>query len=196
VGVGALSASRFGRRDAGGFADVYHTLWRRAYGNVRVQVLPGADVLPVTDVGVEIFQGLAGGWEPSVGYRFMTFENTDVHITSASAARFLGPWYSRVRLSHATSGNLADGSLSAAGLLRRYLVTDDATQFVEAGAGVGGEAVTTGVGAIDVRRTSFVTVSGQRYVRRTLGLGATITHATFEGIPRRTGASVSLLARW
>lgn len=191
---------RFGTWEGAAAVDAYRTLWRRAYGNVRVQLAPGADALPRHDVSAELFQGLAGGWEPSVAVRRMAFASETVDFAAASLGRFVGPWYARGRATWVPRRGGADaGSVSA--LARRYLggATD---AYLEASAGSGGEAVTlapatAGAGpVVEVRRTTFVSVGAQWHLGAHLGASASASVNTFAGVPTRRGGSVGAVVRW
>ena len=189
----ALTATRFGLRDAGGAAEAYWPAWRRAYVNARLQVLPGAAVLPRVDILAEAYQGLPGGWEISAGYRRMAFLGAGVDLWSASAARYAGSWYLRSRLTLVPqAGRLgASGSL----LARRYLRSD--LDLVELQAGVGREVVVIGAGpVVDVRGTRFVAARAQVEIARGFALAVAATVNDQKGLPTRRGLTVSVTHRW
>ena len=194
VTAGVLRARRFDRRNDAGFADAYHTLWRGAYGNMRVQLAPGAGILPRTDMSGEIYQSLARGWEVSAGYRHLVFATERVGIAGATVGHSTGRWYARGRVTQAFSSAPTDAPVSIAGLVRRSLARREG--HLELSAGTGGEAVTTGAALVDVRRTSFVTAGAQLYFTSALGANVGGSVANLEGIPRRVGGQVTALARW
>lgn len=189
----ALTATRYGLKDGGAAADVYWNAWRRAYVNARLQILPGAAVLPRVDALVEAYQGLPRGWEVSAGYRRMAFLGTGVSLWSASAAKYAGYWYVRSRLTVVPQAGRVGAS---AGLLaRRYLRSD--LSLVELQGGVGREVVVLGAGpVVDVRPTQFVAGRAQVEVARGLALAVTATLDAQEGLPNRRGITVSVLHRW
>jgi YaiO family outer membrane protein len=174
--------------------DAYRTLWKNAYGNVRAQVAPDATVIPETDIGIEIFQGIGRGWEGSVGARRMAFTATTVSIGALSLGRFVGPWFLRGRVTQPFSEGADESTASVSGLLRRQL--DERQGFVEISAGTGGEAVTTAVSSVEVRSTSFVSAGAQKYFTRTFGTSISASVVNFQGIPRRTAGVISVLSRW
>jgi YaiO family outer membrane protein len=194
IAAGFIQTQRFGIDDPAGFLDVYRTLWKNAYGNARAQFGPDAVVIPRTDVALEVFQGFGRGWEASAGARRMAFASTTVGIGAVSLGRFVGPWFVRGRLTQPFTSGSDENTASVAGLLRRQL--DERQGFVEVSAGRGGEAVTTGASNVDVRSTSFVSASAQKYFTRHLGANLSASLVNFQGIPRRSGGTVGLIARW
>jgi len=92
-----IRASRWDKWDNALMLDGYLDLWRRAYGNLRVQTAK-AVVLQRMDYIAEIFQGIGTGWEVSGGYRLMQFADKDEHVIILSVGKFIKSWYLRERL--------------------------------------------------------------------------------------------------
>ncbi len=119
----AFRAQHFSVWNTGLLADIYRDLFPSNYVNVRFQVSPEADFLPQTDLLIEDYQMLGSGWEGSLGYRIMNFENTDVDIGKIGLGRYWGNWYGRGVyrriIKPSATGNVY--SLS----LRRYLGNSD-----------------------------------------------------------------------
>ncbi len=96
VAVGYIRAKRWNKWDDALYMDAYWDLWRKAYGNFRIQTAE-AGVLPRMGYSLEIFQGIGSDWEISAGYRLMQFPSDDVSIFIVSAAKYSGPFYLRER---------------------------------------------------------------------------------------------------
>jgi YaiO family outer membrane protein len=188
----ALDATRFSLWDQSAALDAYRTLWRGAYGNLRVAVAPGARVLPRSDVTAELYQGIAGGWEASVGYRRMNYAGQGVDLWGASLGKYVGDWYV---VAHATavpqSGKLGGGAWL---LVRRYLGTAD--DYLDVSGGVGAEVATLAVDSVAVSHTQFLTARAQRFLTPRLGVTLGATWNTQQGIPARRGLALGVLYRW
>lgn len=191
-----LAARRFDRTDEGLAVDAYRTLWPRAYGNLRVQVDPDAEVLPRLDVAAELFQGVARGFELSGGYRRMQYPNDQADLFTAGAGKYTGNWYLRARAivvpregATAVSGSVA---------VRRYFATTD--DYLDVQGGIGEELITVGTGPsgplVDVRQTRYVAATWRRFVTARLGLTIGATYNAIDGFPDRRGLSFGLMQRW
>ncbi len=193
IGLELFVAERFVLRDRGMLVDAYGELWNRAYGNLRLRVTPGADVLPGKDVRGELFQAWPGGWELSGSGWWMDFPEHDATVLGVGLARYLGSWYLREVV---TLGRLAgESALSARVLARRYL--HPPREYVEVSGGVGKEVVVLGAGpVVDVRGTRFVQAGLQKFLTPTWGVAATLAYNRFQGAPSRRGGSVGVLARF
>ncbi len=184
---------RFGRWDAALRTDGYLDLWPGSYGSLRVQVAPGALVIPRADLAAELFQGFSG-WEASVAYRHMAFAADNVNVLGLSLARYVGAWYLQA------TGNGVPGSagepwaLSLVGRVRRYLREPD--DLVELTAGTGREVVVLGGGTFDLRTTRTVAARFQTYPWPHMGFSAGSTYTTYEGVPHRIGLDLGLLRRF
>lgn len=185
-------ARRFGLSDAGAVLEGWTPLWRRAYGSLRVQLTPDADVLPRMDVVLDVYQGVNGGWEISGGYRRMQF-TSGVDIYHAGLAKYAGNWYLRGRVTLVPRGGTTGSSGFAAA--RRYGATAD--DWWELGGGLGEELITVGAGpAVAVRRNGVALARMQRYVTRRTGIALGASYNGTRGFSSRAGVSASLLHRW
>lgn len=198
IGVGVTEVRRFDRRDGAWSVDVYRALWSGAHGNVRAQVAREGVVLPASDVSAELYQALGSGWEPSVGFRRLGYDDP-VFLSSLSLGKYVGDrWYGRVRGTMAERGGGGGGTFGSA-LLRRYL--GSSREFLELSAGGGEEAVTAGVTSsgsvvVDIRSTGFLEAGGRKYLTRHFGGMVSGSYHTFEAIPDRAGGRVGIVARF
>lgn len=184
-------ASRFSLWDQSLALDAYQTLWRRAYGNVRLAVAPGAQVLPRSDVTAEIYQGVPGGWEASAGYRRMSFPGTSVNIWDASLAKYAGDWYLRARLMAVPQSGRLGGGLALEA--RRYLRTAD--DYLDASAGVGHEVITLPIAPV-VAASRFLAARYQGFFSTHVGISVGATYNSQQGIPDRRGLALGIICRW
>ena len=191
-----LTARRYAHTDRGFAADLYRTLRPRAYGNLRLQLMPGADVLPRLDATAELFQATSGGYEFSAGLRRMEYASSHATILSAGVAKYLPRWYLRARALVVPH----EGATGAAASLqaRRYLKTDD--DFVDLSAGLGREVVTLGTApsgpVVELRKNRFVAARVQHALTRGLGLSLVGTWSGTDGLPDRRGLTAGVTWRW
>jgi YaiO family outer membrane protein len=191
-----LTATRFDLTDRGGALDAYHRLWPHSYGNLRVQVAPGADVLPRLDVSTEVFQGVPGGFEFSVGYRRMQYAHDHADLFSAGVAKYTGNWYLRARTTVVPKAGTTGVSGSLA--VRRYLATAD--DYLDIQGGLGQELITVGAGPggpdVQVRANRFAAVRIQKLLTSRIGLSVGATYNSTDGLPDRRGLAAGLFCRW
>jgi len=188
----AEDATRFSLWDQAATLDGYRTLWRRAYGNLRVSVAPGAQVLPRSDVTAEVYQGLAGAWEVSAGYRRMGYAGHGVDLWGASLGKYVGNWYLVARATAVPqSGKLGGG---ASLLVRRYFATAD--DYVDLSGGAGSEVATLAADSVTVSATRYLAADWQHFVTPRLGLTLGATWNAQQGIPNRRGLMLGVLYRW
>jgi YaiO family outer membrane protein len=186
-------ASRFSLWDQTAALDTYHGLWRRAYGNLRLALAPGSRVLPRSDVTAELYQGFAGGWEASAGYRLMSFPGQHVNIWDGSLARYAGPWYLRARLTAVPQSGKLGGGLAVEA--RRYLRTAD--DYLDVSAGVGNEVVTVPLPTPPLIASSrFLAARYQGFFSIHVGAGVGATYNAQQGIPDRRGVAIGIIYRW
>lgn len=193
LGVELAQVERFGYRDRGVTVDGYRTLWNRSYGNLRLRVNPGSDVLPKADLRLEWFQGLPGGWEPSVSYWRMDFDKDDVDLFGLGLARYVGNWYLRevTSVSRLSGHSALSFSVSA----RRFL--NPPREYWEVSGGIGQEAVVLGPGPeVEVRKTRFLRASLQKFLSARWGYSAATAYNRFEGAPERWGVSLGIISRF
>lgn len=201
-----LAARRFGLTDGGVAVDAYRTLWPRAYGNLRVQVDPGADVLPRLDVAAELFHGVRGGFEFSAGYRRMQYAGDHADLISAGAGAYAGNWYLRSRAvvvprsipvpPGGASGGALHASVSLA--VRRYFATAD--DYLDVQGGLGEEVIATGAfpsgPLVEVRRTRYLAATFRTFPTPRLGLSVGATFNGTDGFPDRRGLTAGVTTRW
>jgi len=192
IAAEALASTRFGVWDQGGALDSYHLLWRRAYGNLRIGVAPGARVTPRFDLTAEVYQGLPAAWEASASYRRMSYATSGVNLWGASIAKYAGNWYVIARLTAVPQSGRLGGGVSL--LARRYLETAD--DYVDLSAGTGNEIVTLAADSVAVDRSQFLAARLQRFLTARVGVSVAATYNTQQGIPTRRGLTVAAMYRW
>ena len=194
ISVEGFRSRRVGLWDGGAIADSYFRTWRSAYANVRVQLAPGAHVLPGSDVLAELYQGLGDGWEATAGARRMNYRANATTSVDAGIGRYVGANYLHVRATALVPRHGANAA-SFGVVARHYGASTD--DLIEAGASAGREVVNIGAGqAIDVRRASSAYLRGQWYFDPRFGAQAVVLHDAAQRIPTRTGVRVSLITRW
>lgn len=97
-------------------ADAYPKLPWRSYLYLNAGV--GDRLFPTFRTGAEWFKNFDGGWEGSLGFRYLDFDSGDVWIATGSVAKYLGDWWLALRPSYSFK---SDGDSRSASLwLRRY----------------------------------------------------------------------------
>ena len=191
-----LAARRFDLTDEGFAVDAYRTLWRGAYGNLRTQVDPGAEVLPRLDVAAEVFQNAKGGFEFSAGYRRMQYAGDHADLWTAGAGKYAGNWYLRARTIVVPRGGTTAVSVSLA--VRRYFATAD--DYLDVQGGLGEELITLGTGPsgplVEVRRNRYLAATFRTFVTARLGVTVGATFNGTDGLPDRRGLTAGLTTRW
>jgi YaiO family outer membrane protein len=192
IALEAVDATRFSLWDQAAALDAYRTLWAHAYGNLRVSVAPGAQVLPRSDVTAELYQGIGRGWEASAGYRRMNYAGRGVDLWGASLGKYVGNWYVVARATAVPqSGRLGGGAWL---LVRRYLQTAD--DYVDVSGGAGSEVATLAADSIAVSHTQFLAARAQHFVSPRVGLTLGATWNVQQGIPARRGLTFGAMYRW
>lgn len=197
LGGGVVEAGRVERYgEAAGFvgADLYPVLGDGVYANVRGRWAPSSDVTARLDVGAEAFVALGHGWEGSAGGRRLAFVDRSVYVGTASAARYVGPWYVRGQLSAVPDGGRLPLSTR---LLVRRLDGDGGAfgSFWEVGVGRGEEAVAEAAGQSAIRDSWTVTGRVQRTVSGTVGLSLGAGYVA-DGDLSRASAEAGVFVRW
>lgn len=194
IGIEATRQERFGLQDETFAVDVFAQLWPGAYGNLRGRIGPDAQVVPLSDWRLEVFQSLAGGWEVFGNAWLMNVPGPNPLVLGGGVGRYMAAWYLRA------VGNVAEISGTRSGGLAffgRRFFEDDGRQFVEFGAGLAGETVAVAPGPIlEVRDTRFVSVTGQRFLAGPLGASFGLGLYDFEGVPFRRRVTAGLIARF
>ncbi len=93
-----IQAFRGGNGDDAIALDMYFNLWSKAYMNVYGQVTGSPTFLPYSVVRGEFFQGLANGWETSLGITRMNFPGNPVNMYLFTGGKYLGKWYTRGKM--------------------------------------------------------------------------------------------------
>lgn len=193
LGVKAFRSERFSLCDEGAAVNVYVDTWDRAYAHVRAQVVPDARVLPSSDVRLELFQGLEGGWEVSLAARRMMIAGDPLHVVSGSLARYLPAWYLRGRIDVTPSSD--ETAVSVGGVARRSLSAIEG--MIELAAGAGREVVDIGAGPlVDIRRSIAVAARLELFPWPRLGFAAGASYAALDALPARSGGDLTVLVRW
>ncbi len=190
ITAGLLQTKRFGLVDEALSIDGYRNLWRKAYGHIQVQLTDRPEVLPSLDGTVELFWGLGRGWEASGGLRRMVFTRKVVNILGGSLALYSGNWYNRGQIHFIPDDSGYGVNVTLA--TRRYVGTVD--DFVELAAGRGREVEITGADP-EIRETATVTIRGQGFISRRLGLTFTLGFQRTENYDQQ-GFQVGLITRW
>lgn len=196
-GAAALEAGHWRRNGATApflATDLYRSVGRAGYGNLRLQVAPGAEVIAQVDVLGEGYVSLGGGWEASAGVRHLAFEANAVTLGTGSLARYAGNWLVRARA--VVSPGAATGVSTA--LSARYLIDGVGgltAPFVEATVGQGQEPIVAPGGTAAIRQSWVAAVRGQRPVLGPVGLSLSASY-TADGTLTRWGAEVGLVTRF
>jgi YaiO family outer membrane protein len=193
LGGEVFRVRRFGQKDWGFVLDGYQQLWSRAYGNLRMRVTPGADLLPNFDLRLEVFQASEGGWEVSGSCWWMGFPEDDVHVAGVGLAKYSGAWYLREVTTVTTMGGTSSFSTSA--FARRFF--DPPWEYLEVAGGVGQGLVVVSPGpVVDLRSTRFLQGRFQRFLYPHWGISAGVSYHRFEGSPARRGLSLGMITRF
>jgi YaiO family outer membrane protein len=188
-------SSRFDRWDRTAAGEAYATLSRGLSGFARLQLAPGADVLPRIDVQAGLDRALGGGWEGGLSYRRMGFRGAAIDILGVAATRYLGHWYLQARGTLVPEGGRTGGGVAFRA--RRYRDPSRPDELVEVAVALGQEVALLGVG---IRPAVLSTASLEgRLVRRLGGdwsVAAGLSWAREERIPSRFGARAGLRRDW
>jgi len=182
---------RFGRGEMAGTVDVWVDLWGDAYGRVHVGLAPQALTIPRQHLGGTLYEGF-GGWEVGGQVEWRRYADTGVLTVSPQLARYAGHWYLRLRT--AITEQAGTWSATQIAAARYSLGTPDS--FVEGQVGYGRtvEVAGTAPGALQPTRSYFGSARLHHFFSPHLGTAVSATYS--EGVHRRTGVSVGLLARW
>ncbi len=115
--------ARRGSRDGEQFeVDAYPRLPGRMYAYVNVGYAKDAP-FPDWRFGGELYKSFGGGWEASLGGRYLDFGETTVPIYTGSVGKYWGDWWASLR---PTVTDKEDGNSSSVSLrLRRYFGSAD-----------------------------------------------------------------------
>lgn len=189
----SIESKRFSEWDDSAAIDGYFDLWNGAYGNLRLQVTPDADVLPRWDGYAELFQGFGEGWEVSGSYRHMDFYDNNVDLYGVGLGKYIGDWYLRAKTTLTPESGSLDVSQSF--LIRKFFVSED--HFIQFMTGFGDEVVTIGAGPlVETRSTHFFSVGGQTYLTRNFGTFLNLNYQDIDKAPVRRGFELGFMIRW
>lgn len=185
-------SSRFGRWDDLVGLDAWFHASRHWYANARLELGPGADVHPGTDLLAEVFRPISGGWEPSIQLRLMRWPGTDVLLGGGAIGRYSGAWYLRAQAVVSRSRDGTGAAFVAAA--RRYLREPD--RYVEGQAVAGREVIPTGpAGLLETSTTRAVALRVRWGVAGPWHVGVSVVSQDDRALGRREGLSAELSAR-
>ncbi len=191
--IEGFRAEHFSLWNTGLLMDLYRDLSDENYLNIRYQISPQHDYLPETDILVEDYQMLGNGWEGSLGYRHMNFDEGDVDIGRLGIGRYWKNWYGRGVYETIEKG--ANHSNFYSLILRRYLENSD--NYFELSMGTGKEI--TEVSASNPARTIRTQSFGLEYqffVNDRTGFDFNFNYVEPDGQATRRSFEVSYLRRW
>lgn len=115
--LGATAARRFGRTGQQVELQLYPRFGRAGYGALSA-AHSASIIFPRWRVSAELFRSLGGGFEASLGSRYMKFDTVDVTLLTGSIGRYVPHWYLSARPTLVPR----DGEVLFSGdlLLRRY----------------------------------------------------------------------------
>ncbi|MEE9464356.1 MAG: YaiO family outer membrane beta-barrel protein, partial [Candidatus Neomarinimicrobiota bacterium] len=185
-----LQVGRFKLVDHALALDGYLNLWRRAYGNAKLQWTNQPQVLPGLDATVELFQGFGRGWEASGSLRRMVFPGKIVMIAGGSLGYYIGDWYGRSRVLFVPDD---DGyGVNGAVALRRYFGTVDTFGEVSVS---GGREVEYDATETTIHSNSSFALRGQSFLNRRLGITFSLGLGRTANFTQR-GFNLGLITRW
>lgn len=191
--MGAFRAEHFNTWNTGILMDGYFDLPGSRYLNLRYQVSPEHDFLPKNDVLVEGYQPFGSGWEGSLGFRAMDFDNSDVRILKVGLARYWGNFYGRYVIRD-ISNETSDGLFNSLSL-RWYINGPD--HFVGLRGGVGEEVIeispSNPAGTVE---TETIGARYQVFLDETNGFDLSVNYVGPDGQAIRRSVSVDYLRRW
>lgn len=193
AGLRAFRSHRFGLADEGVAGDLYVDLTDRAYAYLSAGFAPEARVTATQDHAAALFFSIPGGWEASVGYRYLRPAEQVVQAVHASVVRYLPGWYLRLRADFTPS--LDENASFFSGNARRYIPALDG--YVEAGAGAGREVVEVSEGpVVDLRTSRFAGVRAEVFPTHSVGLTAGLAYHYLRDLPERWAPSAGVVVRW
>ncbi len=110
-------ARRFDKNGAQIEVDAYPNLWDKTYAYLNFGV-SDSSLFPKFRVGAEIYHNFPAGWEASLGFRHLNFENSNTTIITGSIAKYIGDYWISLRPNWVPES--AGDSLSANLSIRRF----------------------------------------------------------------------------
>ncbi len=188
VALGYIRARRWNKWDDALYFDAYWDLWRKAYGNLRIQTAE-AEVLPRMDYTLEIFQGIGSDWEVSAGYHLMQFPSNDASIFIVSAAKYIGPLYIRERTLLDPESNRMNQAYSM--LTRWYIGRID--DYIDLDIGLSNAS---DYGSGDLFHQSSLRASAQKFFISRIGVQMSGSYIHVKDGPVERGFSLKLMFRY
>jgi YaiO family outer membrane protein len=110
-------ARRFDENGAQVEVDAYPKIRAGTYLYLNLG-LSGSDLFPDVRTGAEVYEAFGGGWEASLGFRFLDFDSNDVWIYTGSVAKYHGNHWIQFRPGYVSDD--AGSSYSGEIQYRRY----------------------------------------------------------------------------
>jgi len=107
--------------------DLYPKLWSGAYAYINIGTSEAKSYFPMDRYGLEIYQSLGDGYEVSLGWRYLSFTNSEATVYTTYLGKYIGDWWLAYRYYHVPYKNGDIGSTHQA-TVRRYL--EDADNYV------------------------------------------------------------------
>ncbi|MDP8206948.1 MAG: YaiO family outer membrane beta-barrel protein [Candidatus Electryonea clarkiae] len=194
IALGYKRITRFDQWDYSFYLDSYLDLWRKSYGNFRIESSPDYMFLPRTDYILEIFQGIGIGWEISGGFHLMQFPDLDVDIYLLSLGKYLGPWYLRERAILTTD----DGKINQTHLIGIRYYPGNIDDYIELTIGVSKQAqeVTNMEIQNEIFQKASYSLLFQKFLLKNYGMSVSgMYQEDFDRLIERS-LIVSLIIRW
>jgi YaiO family outer membrane protein len=193
IALEGVRTLRFGEADQAVAVEAFADLWRRAFGNVRLQFAPHADVLPGWDARLELFQMFAPAWETAASFRRLEYDPRPVNVYGLGLGRYIRALFLRGRAELVQMGGESGANLTI--LARRFLASPD--HFLELGAGAGTESVVLAAGPeLDLRDARAFFGRYQQPLDPQLFLVLGGHYAVLADIPDRRGLWLTLAIRF
>lgn len=172
-------ASRFGAWGTQVEVDAYPRIVEGTYAYLNVG--KSSDFLfPTTSCGAQLYHNFKGGWEGSLGFRYMDFTGSVVNIYVGTLGKYLGDAFYNLQLNVIPSavGSSLSGSLSA----RWYLGDVDSYVNVSAGSGYSPDYIAWSAAVVNMR-SSNVSVGGQKRLPKAWILSGGVAYEHQEYLP-------------
>jgi YaiO family outer membrane protein len=117
-------ARRFAKDGAQFEVEAYPKLWNKAYAYVG-GAFSSSDIFPDRRYGLQVYQGLPGGFEISAGARLLDFDGAKTKLYTGSFGRYWGNYYATLQPYFADSDSRDEMSQSLQGMIRRYYSSGD-----------------------------------------------------------------------
>ena len=140
--IGRLNlANRFDKSGAQIEVDAYPSLsrfWDRTYAYLNFGYSPSS-LFPRFRYGGEVFHNYPNGWEGSLGFRFLDFENSNTMMYTGSVAKYIGDYWISLRPNYVPESS--GDSLSAQLAVRKFFGSRYEYAEIRVGGGIEDEVV-------------------------------------------------------